>query len=132
MMQPPMAISNDAVDVIQTCTSEWLSLVVSEARTMAVHNRSSEVSTGDLLAAAERLGYGVLSEPAKKHVRLDRASARAVIKPKGHSSEVRNDASCAEGSSAVESPAESDPMFASLGARMPEQPTDINMLVQGE
>mmetsp|Transcript_60044 Transcript_60044/g.137638 ORF Transcript_60044/g.137638 Transcript_60044/m.137638 type:complete len:226 (-) Transcript_60044:57-734(-) len=61
-------VSEDAVQAVRDCASEFISLVVSEARVHAAAAGQAEISESNMLWSLNSLGYKAFIEPLKQHV----------------------------------------------------------------
>lgn len=61
-------LTSDAVDAVQCCTSEFLSLITSEARVKALKEGRTTVGYADLMGALNFLGFKPFLEPLKAHM----------------------------------------------------------------
>lgn len=64
------AVTAASVTAVQRCTTEFLNLVVSEARARVAKDRRSTVTYADMIAALATLGFKQLQEPLKAHMTL--------------------------------------------------------------
>ena len=62
------AISPPSLAAVQRCTTEFLSLIVSEARNRVAKDRRGAVTYADILAALGALGFKQFQEPLKAHM----------------------------------------------------------------
>ena len=62
------AVSETSVAAVQLCTSEFLSLVVHEARQRVAKEGRESVSYSDVAAALSTLGFHAFLEPVRKHM----------------------------------------------------------------
>ncbi len=64
------AITAPSITVVQRCTTEFLSLVVSEARARVAKERRTSVTYSDISTALNTLGFKQFQEPLKAHMAL--------------------------------------------------------------
>ena len=78
--EPRAALSEDAVEAVQVCTGEFLSLLVSEARQRVAREGRDAVTEADLLAVLNTLGFRGFTDSLKSHLQrcaAEDAQARA-------------------------------------------------------
>ena len=66
--EPRAALSEDAVEAVQVCTGEFLSLLVSEARQRVAREGRDAVTEADLLAVLNTLGFRGFTDSLKSHL----------------------------------------------------------------
>ena len=64
------AITDETVSVVQRCTTEFVSLVVSEARVRVAKEGRTSVTYSDIATALNALGFKQFQEPLKAHMTL--------------------------------------------------------------
>ena len=64
------AITDPSVSVVQRCTTEFVSLVVSEARVRVAKEGRTSVTYSDIVTALNALGFKQFQEPLKAHMTL--------------------------------------------------------------
>ena len=64
------AITDPSVSVVQRCTTEFVSLVVSEARVRVAKEGRTSVTYSDIATALNALGFKQFQEPLKAHMTL--------------------------------------------------------------
>ena len=74
------AITAPSVSAVQRCSTEFLSLVVSEARARVAKDRRSIVTYNDIIAALNHLGFKQFQEPLKAHM-LTHYGGAAIKRP---------------------------------------------------
>ena len=78
--EPRAALSEDAVEAVQVCTGEFLSLLVSEARQRVAREGRDAVTEADLLTVLNTLGFRGFTDSLKSHLQrcaAEDAQARA-------------------------------------------------------
>ena len=64
------AITDPSISVVQRCTTEFVSLVVSEARVRVAKEGRTSVTYSDIATALNALGFKQFQEPLKAHMTL--------------------------------------------------------------
>ena len=76
------AITDETVSVVQRCTTEFVSLVVSEARVRVAKEGRTSVTYSDIATALNALGFKQFQEPLKAHMTLHYGGSAVKRPPK--------------------------------------------------